>query len=68
MTTLEEQIAAVRRELALRERVYPRFVANRQMTKAKADYELETMRAVLRTLLDVSGDRGEPARVAGLFD
>jgi hypothetical protein len=68
MITYEDQIAAVRRELARRERVYPRFVANKQMTKAKADYELEVMRAVLKTLLDASGERGALARVAGLFD
>lgn len=48
--TLSEEIYCVERELKLRERVYPRFVANKRMTQERADREIELMRSVLRRL------------------
>lgn len=48
--TLADQIAAVKREIALRERVYPRWVADRRLTQDKADREIAAMKAVLATL------------------
>jgi hypothetical protein len=50
---LADQIECVRREITMRERVYPRRVADRKMTPRQADLELARMRAVLKTLLDV---------------
>jgi len=47
---IEIQIAAVKRELAMRERVYPRWVDAGKTTQAKADHELAVMREVLATL------------------
>lgn len=47
---LLEQIQAVQREIAMRERAYPRFVHKGTMTQAKADKEIAAMRAVLATL------------------
>lgn len=47
---LSSQIACVEREIAMRERVYPRWVVERRMTQAKADAEIEAMRAVLATV------------------
>jgi hypothetical protein len=41
---LREVLACLRREMALRERVYPKWVAKGSMTQAKADRELELMR------------------------
>lgn len=52
--TLADQLAAVRREIAMRERAYPRFVANGKLTQAKADHELAAMRAILETLNKLS--------------
>ncbi len=43
----EEKIAALAREIELRERVYPRYVSERKMTKAKAEREIEIMKAIL---------------------
>lgn len=51
---LSSQIACVEREIAMRERVYPRWVVENRMTKAKADAELDAMRAVLETLKAVA--------------
>lgn len=48
--SLDRQQQAVRRELNMRQRVYPRWVANGKMTQAKADEEIAAMAAVLATL------------------
>ena len=47
---ISAQIACVEREISMRLRVYPRWVADKKMTQAKADAELDAMRAVLATL------------------
>lgn len=49
--SLEAQIACVLRELALRQKVYPRWTALNKMSPAQAEHELKTMEAVYRTLL-----------------
>ena len=48
--TLDEQIACVSREIAIRQSVYPKWVQAGKMTRNKMDYELECMRAVMLTL------------------
>jgi hypothetical protein len=48
--SITEQIACVRREIAMRERVYPKWVAAKRMKEDAADRELAVMRAVLATL------------------
>lgn len=47
---LADQIACVKREIAMRRKVYPRWVADGRMTQAKADRETAIMEAVLTTL------------------
>jgi hypothetical protein len=49
--SLADQIACVKRELAMRDRAYPKFIAAGRMTQQKADSEIAAMRAVLETLL-----------------
>ncbi len=46
MTTLDEEIACVAREIAMREALYPRWVADAKMKQAKANHELALMKAV----------------------
>jgi hypothetical protein len=48
--SLSQQIEEVRRELQLREKVYPNMVRKGQMRPSIADYHMDRMRAVLRTL------------------
>lgn len=48
--TNEEMRACVEREIAMRERVYPRWVDSGKMSQDKADAELRAMRAVLEVL------------------
>lgn len=47
---LDVQIKCVTRELGMRARVYPRWVASGKMTQAAADKETAAMQAVLDTL------------------
>jgi len=47
---IPEQIQAVRRELQKRRNFYPKWVSKGKMTQKKADYEIQSMEAVLLTL------------------
>ncbi len=47
---LDTMIACVAREVEMRKRVYPRFVADKKMTQGGADYEIASMNAVLQLL------------------
>lgn len=47
---LEVQKKCVERELRMRERAYPRWIAQGKMTQAKADEEFATVQAVLETV------------------
>jgi len=44
--TAADKLAAVRREIAMRRRVYPRWVENKRMTQSKADEEIAVMEAI----------------------
>lgn len=48
--TIDEQITCVKREINMRQRVYPKWVLGGKMSQQAADREVETMRAVLATL------------------
>ncbi|MBW8268317.1 hypothetical protein [Caldovatus aquaticus] len=61
--TLDEQIAELKRELALRERAFPRFVASGRMKQAEADRSMARMKAALHTLLAVQAVMRDGARV-----
>lgn len=50
MISLNQQIASVAREIALRKRVYPRWVREKRMAQSSATFEIEAMEAVLATL------------------
>jgi len=55
--TLDEQITCIKRELAMRQRVYHRWVMSGKMTQKTADNEIEAMSAVLETLKNLE-DKG----------
>jgi hypothetical protein len=50
MPDLDAQIACVKREIGMRERVYPGLVDAKKMSSQKASTETATMRSVLATL------------------
>jgi hypothetical protein len=60
--TLAAQLAEVKREIALRHRVYPRWVQSGKLTKQAADDALAAMDAVRQTLQRLVGE--ERAQVA----
>ena len=47
---ISDQVAEVEREIALRRRVYPRWVSNGQLKQDRADRQIAVMEAVLKTL------------------
>lgn len=55
--TLKQQIACVKRELAIRARFYPGWVKAKHMQQYEADHEQACMRAVLATLEAQMGAR-----------
>lgn len=50
LVDLPTQVAAARRELEMRRRVYPHWVNVKKMGQAKADEEIANMEAIIRTL------------------
>ena len=54
--TLEEQIAELRREIGLRERVYPGWIAAKKMKADQAERSMARIKAALETLEGLSGD------------
>jgi hypothetical protein len=48
--TIEQQVAAVVRELRLRRQLYPLWVTAGRLTQAKAEHEIAAMEAVLETV------------------
>ena len=55
--SLDEQIACVRREVAMRERCYPQWGAGNPQKAAYYALELARMEAVLRTLEWLQGNK-----------
>lgn len=55
--SIDEEILCVRRELAMRERVYPRFVADGRMKPDRAEREIATMRSILNRLTTLRDDQ-----------
>lgn len=48
--TIEQQMACVKREIAMRKNVYPKWVMSRRMKAETADHEINCLIAVLRSL------------------
>lgn len=57
--SLADQIAEVRREIAMRQKVYPRQVHFGKMTDEEAAMRTQNMAAVLRTLETLRDARSE---------
>lgn len=48
--SIERQIKCVEREIAYRKRVYPGLIERGRMHQVNADFQIEAMKAVLKTL------------------
>jgi hypothetical protein len=44
--TILDKLACIRREIAYRERVYPRLITNKKMSQAAADREIAVMKVI----------------------
>lgn len=51
--TINEQIAAIRRELEYRRKLYPRWVEIKKISEKDATYQIEVMEQILCTLITV---------------
>ena len=51
------QIAAVSREIAMRKRVYPKWISLGRMTQNDADQGIAVMEAVRETLYSIAAER-----------
>ncbi len=58
--TLRAQLDAAKREVRLRDRVYPRLVETGKMTRTKARDEADAMRAIVSTLEALLSKEGRP--------
>ncbi len=61
-TTIVEQIACLKRELAMRGHVYPRRVADGKMKQAQADHEIACMTGALHNLEDLQLHQAQSQR------
>lgn len=59
MANIHAQIAEVKREIRMREGVYPKWVGAGRMEQREADDKIKAMKAVLATL-EVVRDNKEP--------
>jgi hypothetical protein len=53
--SLDDQIGAVKRELRLRNKLYPKWVSAGRMKPGEADREIRLMQAVLASLIQFKG-------------
>lgn len=59
INSLDQMIAAVKREIAMRGVVYPGRVANKKMSQPKADQEIAVMTSVLTLLREIAEFDGD---------
>jgi hypothetical protein len=66
--SIREQRRCVERELTMRQKIYPRWVANGRMTAAEAAREIATMTAVLATLQSLPGSYAQEPVITPLYE
>jgi hypothetical protein len=57
MITLAEQIAEAQRELALRRKCYPKWIAAGTLAEGAARYQIRVMEAIVRTLMRLDAEQ-----------
>lgn len=53
--TLDQQIAEIKREIAIRKNVYPKWVSAGKMRQAEADHAIAALTAALHTVMRAAG-------------
>lgn len=59
--TIDEQIAEVKREIAMRNKVYPKWIESGSLTKPKADFQILVMETVLISLQEMARQKAPQA-------
>jgi hypothetical protein len=59
--SLTDQLTEARRELALRKKLYPGFVARGKLTQGQADYALAAQEAICATLARLVEGEAQPS-------
>lgn len=59
--SLEEQLKEIRREIAVRQRVYPGWILEGRITKTLADLRIATLEAIAQTIRMAMEDNAAPA-------
>ena len=57
---IDEQIKELEREMAVRRRMYPRWIEARTLTKEKADRQMKAMGAAIDTLEALQKEQQQP--------
>lgn len=66
--SLDQQIASLKREIAMRKNVYPKWVTLGKMRAGESDHEIGAMTAALHTLLNLKdGGNNESLRSDSKF-
>ena len=65
--TIDEQIAEVKRELGLRQKLYPRWIEKRTLKQENADRQMALMQSILDTLKQLKGNERDSGNTRDLF-
>lgn len=65
---LKQYIDCAKREMQMRQRVYPRFVASRKMKQETADKEIKLMAGIAATLQKIYDGKAPEEVQQALFD
>lgn len=57
--TLDQQIASLKREIAMRKNVYPKWVTLGKMRASESEHEIGAMTAALHTLINLKEERAD---------
>ena len=60
---IRDQIKELKRELAMRQHVYPKRVLQMKMAQKTADYQIACLRATIRILEHLDRHQGKQARL-----
>jgi len=66
--TIDDEISEIKRELAMRKRVYPRKIEVGEMTKDDANWQFTCMQQSLKRLLLMKEHQESNRKMPGLFD
>lgn len=61
--TIDDEISCIAREIAMRKKVYPKWIETRRMTRDKANHEVLTMEKTLRRLKGIKAKESNQTQI-----